>query len=381
MDRQEKVELLGMAATYDVCAGPCASPADSRHDKLARYIAHAVMAGGQCVRLLKVLLTNVCENDCAYCGIRASRDTPRTAFTPDELARCFDEMHRAGLVDGLFLSSGVCTNAVREMDRMLATVELVRRRYQFDGYIHLKILPGATADQIERAAHLANRISANLEAPNAERLARLSTRKQFDSQLLPALRVAARLVRESGRRLAPAGVTTQFVVGAAEESDREILDTVSRLYGELGLARAYYSAFTPIPHTPLEDRAPTPPVREYRLYQSDFLLRRYGFRLDELVFDGQGNLPAGHDPKVAWAKAHPELFPVEVNRASREMLLRVPGIGPTLAERIVRERRRGKLTELAHLRELGVCVERAAPYVLLDGRRPAYQLSLWSEPT
>ena len=335
------------------------------------------MPGGRRIKLLKVLLTNICENDCAYCAFRASRDVARQALRPQELARAFDEMRRAGMVQGLFLSSGICQHAVREMDRMLVAVEIVRQVYEFKGYIHLKILPGAEPAQVERAAQLADRISTNLEAPNAERLARLSDRKAFEGQLLPALQTASRLHRGSGRRLAPAGVTTQFVVGAAEESDHEILTTASRLYHELGLARAYYSAFSPIAGTPLEEHPPTPALRQQRLYQSDFLLRRYGFRFDELVFEPGGNLPSDRDPKTAWAGVHPEQFPVEVNTAGREQLLRIPGIGPIIAERILHERLRGRLTDLSHLRIMGANVGRAAGFVLLDGRRPPRQLSLW----
>ena len=296
---------------------------------------------------------------------------------PQELARTFDEMRRAGLVQGLFLSSGICGRPAREMDRMLVAVEIVRQVYEFRGSIHLKILPGAEPAQIERAAQLADRISTNLEAPSATRLARLSDRKAFDAQLMPALQVASAVRRQSGGRLAPAGVTTQFVVGASDESDQEILVTAARLYGELGLARAYYSALRPVAGTPLEDHAPTPKLRQHRLYQSDFLLRRYGYAFHDLVFDGQGNLPSERDPKQAWADRHPDQFPIEVNVAGREQLLRVPGIGPLIAERIIRERRRGRLTDLSHLHTMGANVARAGEYVLLDGRRPARQLSLW----
>jgi len=376
MDMREKIEYLGQASEFDLCGDGCAEKPTRRRD-LRDAIASALMPGGRSIKLLKVLLTNICENDCAYCAIRASRDTERQALRPQELARSFDEMRRAGLVQGLFLSSGICQNPVREMDRLLVSVEIVRQVYEFRGYIHLKVLPGAQPAQIERAAHLADRISTNLEAPNPARLARLSHAKVFDAQLLAALQMASKVRRRSGGRLAPAGVTTQFVVGAAEESDHEILDTAAHLYRDLGLARAYYSAFRPIAGTPLEGHAPTPALRQRRLYQSDFLLRRYGYSFDELIFDEEGNLPMGRDPKQLWADRHPELFPLEVNTAGREQLLRVPGIGPTIVERILQERRLGRLTDLAHLRTMGANVARAAEYILLDGRRPARQLSLW----
>jgi predicted DNA-binding helix-hairpin-helix protein len=192
------------------------------------------------------------------------------------------------------------------------------------------------------------------------------------------MRVAKRLIDASGGRLAPAGQTTQFVVGAAGEPDQEILSTTARLYGELDLKRAYYSAFQPVPGTPLDGREPTPAWREHRLYQADWLLRFYGFGFDELIFDLDGNLPRKADPKMMYAQAHPELFPIEVNRAPREELLRVPGLGPRSVGRILRRRRQGALRELVDLGKAGVVVKRAAPFILLDGRRAPYQLPLWS---
>ena len=354
-------------------------PSSSRvGTELVHCVSHALMAGRR-VPLLRVLLTNLCWNDCAYCAFRSQRDTRRLAFRPEELARGFDQMRRAGLVKGLFLSSGLGVDPMREMDRMLATVEMVREHYEFRGYVHLKILPGSSPDQIERAVQLADRVSTNLEAPNPERLALLSKGKVFENQLMAALRGASRSIRSSGGRLAPAGVATQFVVGAVDESDREILSTSAEVYRTLGLARIYYSRFGPVPDTPLEGQVGTPLAREHRLYQADFLLRRYGFEFESFVFDERGNLPAGQDPKLAWARAHPEAFPIEVNLATRPMLLQVPGIGPVVADRILRERQRGTLSDLAHLRKMGARVDRVAPYVLLDGRRPARQLPLWRE--
>jgi predicted DNA-binding helix-hairpin-helix protein len=333
------------------------------------------------VRVLKVLMTNVCEKNCYYCGIRASRDVPRTSFTPEELARAFDQMHRAALVDGLFLSSAVCVAADRTMDRMIACVELVRTRYQFAGYVHLKLLPGASEAHILRAMQLAHRVSVNLEAPSAARLAVIAPRKEFRTELGEPMRIAKRLIDESGgrgiSRLAPAGQTTQFVVGAAGEPDQEILSTTARLYRELDLRRAYFSAFQPVPGTPLDGREPTPAWREHRLYQADWLLRFYHFAFEDLVFDEGGNLPRKADPKMMYARAHPEFFPVEINRASREELLRVPGLGPRSVGRILSWRREGVLRELADLRNAGAVAERAAPFVLLDGQQPPHQLPLW----
>ena len=377
MDTHAKVEVLGEASTYDICTASSASPTLRPGQDLQHSITSVAMPGGRGKKVLKVLLSNICENDCAYCAMRAERDLHRVAFRPEELANCFDQMWRAGLVEGLFLSSGVCNNAVREMDRMIATVEIIRRRYEFAGYVHLKLLPGVTTDQIERAAQLGDRISINLEAPNEGRLALLSARKGFQTDLMSVLQTASRLVQERDGRTRASSVTTQFVVGAAGESDREILHTSTQLYGALGLARAYYSAFSPIPDTPLAHQAPVSPQRQHRLYQSDFLVRQYGFSFDDLFFGERGDLPLQHDPKVAWARMHPELFPIEVNRAGRGDLLRIPGIGPIVADRIIRERRRARITEVCHLRKMGARVGSATEYVLLNGRRPDYQLTLW----
>ena len=376
MDVVQKIETLGQSAQYDLC-NAC-GPAARKRDDLGRWIYPAALPDGKRVRVLKVLMTNVCEKNCHYCGVRASRDVRRTSFQPEELARAFDRMHRADLVDGLFLSSGVCTSADRTMDRMIACVELIRTRYNFAGYVHLKLLPGASEAHVERAVQLAHRVSVNLEAPNAERLAAIAPHKDFFEELAQPMQVAKRLIDESGGRLAPAGQTTQFVVGAAGEPDQEILSTTERLYRELDLRRAYFSAFQPVPGTPLDGREPTPAWREHRLYQADWLLRFYDFTFDDLVFGSEGNLPRKADPKMMHARAHPELFPVEVNRAPRKQLLRVPGLGPRSVARILRWRRQGTLRELAHLSRAGASASRAAPYGLVDGQRPPHQLPVWA---
>jgi predicted DNA-binding helix-hairpin-helix protein len=376
MDISTKIETLGKSAQYDLC-NDCGATGNRQRDDLGRWIYPTALPDGKRVRVLKVLMTNVCEKNCGYCGIRAGRDVPRTSFTPEELARAFDRMVRADLVDGLFLSSGVCAGPDRTMDRMLACVERIRLVDGFRGYIHLKLLPGASEAHIEQAVQLAQRVSVNLEAPNAERLAAIAPHKDFFEELARPMRIAKRLIDASGGRLAPAGQTTQFVVGAAGEPDSEILSTSARLYDELGLRRAYYSAFSPVPGTALEDRPATPAWREHRLYQADWLLRFYGFRMDDLVFDAGGNLTRAADPKRMYAQCHPELFPVEVNQAGRAELLRVPGLGPQSVDRILSWRRRGTFKELSHLTKAGAVAGRAAPYILLNGRRPPHQLPLW----
>jgi predicted DNA-binding helix-hairpin-helix protein len=332
------------------------------------------MPGGKRIALLKTLMTSACERDCYYCAFRAGRDFRRETFSPDEMARAFDEMARRGQAEGLFLSSGVAGGGLRTQDKLIAAAEILRGKYGFRGYIHLKIMPGAEVEQIRRAMQLADRVSVNLEAPNTQRLSQLAPHKVFVEELVRPLRIIESIRRQQGG--GPSS-TTQFVVGGADESDHELLATAAQVVREARLARVYFSSFRPVPGTPLEQHPPASPLREHRLYQSDFLLRQYGFGFDDLIFDERGNLPLDADPKVVWARQHLAHAPIELNRAGRLELLRVPGIGPQTAEAILRERRTGHLRELTDLRKLGGAASRAAPFVLLDGRRPAYQLPLW----
>ena len=377
MDTFEKLQALSQQMAIEPAeevsamgAGPTACGVDPD----AGMIHRAIMPGGKRIALLKTLLTSACERDCYYCPFRAGRDFRRATFSADEMARVFDAMSRRGQVEGLFLSSGIAGGGIRTQDKLIASAEILRRKYNFRGYIHLKIMPGAEVEQIRRAMQLADRVSVNLEAPNTQRLAQLAPHKVFLEELVRPLKLIESIRREQG---GGPGSTTQFVVGGADETDRELLTTCAQLLREARLSRVYFSKFNPVPGTPLEDRAPENPLREHRLYQSDFLLRQYGFRFDDLVFDERGNLPLDTDPKVAWAKQHLAHTPVELNRAGKSELLRVPGIGPKTVDVILRERRKGRLRDLTDLHKLGVIAARAAPFVLLDGRRPAYQLPLW----
>jgi len=374
-DAQQKMRLLGQMAGLD-CDGEPTARQRRKRDFLEGAVYQVQRPDGP-MTVLRTMQTSACERNCHYCPFRAGRSrTVRLRFDPDELAREFDRMQRAGVVSGLFLSSGIVGGGVRAMDSMLATVELVRRKYGYRGYVHLKIMPGAEQAQVEQAIRLADRVSINLEGASAERLACLAPQKDFEGELLRAMRWVRQMAQVWGPGKVPS-LTTQFVVGPAGESDRELLTTADRLYREMGLARAYYSRFKPVFDTPLADVAPTPTVRQHRLYQADWLLRFYGFTLDDLPFDPGGALPTDVDPKLAWARRHLAHRPVEVNRASRRELLRVPGIGPRSADAILRARRRGRLRDLADLRALGAVAGRAAPFVLLDGRRPPRQLELW----
>lgn len=373
MDRDQKIEILGRAAQYDICRG-CGSDSSRHRNEMDRWIYPAVRPDGKRVSMLKVLQTNACANDCAYCVNRSRRDTRRVNFSSDELARTFDEMARANLVEGLFLSSGIWGSASQAMERMLATVEMVRKRYAFRGYVHLKILPGADDASIEAAVSMADRVSVNLEVPNAQRIGALSDKKDFRQELLAPLRKADEIRRQQDRRVS---MTTQFVVGAAGESDRELVTSADWLYRNLHLARAYYSAFQPVRNTPLENHPGTPTWREHRLYQTDFLLRQYDFCVEEIVFDKKGHLPREADPKLLWARRHPEEYPIEVNTAGRKRLLRIPGIGPASVNKILKRRQQGTLRGFDHAGISETLAQRATPFVLFDGKRPPFQLSMW----
>lgn len=343
-------------------------------------VSYAALPGGRRMPMLKTLLTSACERDCFYCPFRARRNFRRATFKPEEMATVFTQMHRAGMVEGLFLSSGIAGGGVRTQDRLLATAEQLRNAHAYRGYLHLKLMPGTEKDQVLAAMRLADRVSVNLEAPSTERLRLLAPHKVFLEELLQPLKWADELRRslapaEAGRLRWPS-LVTQFVVGGAGESDLEIMSTTAYLTRQLRLARVYFSAFHPVPDTPLENHAAENPWREHRLYQASFLLRDYGFGLEDLPFAQDGRLPLEMDPKLAWAQHHLHAAPLEVNRADRRDLLRIPGIGPKGVEAILTARRRGTLRSLRDLKALGVLAERAAPFILLNGRQPAYQLRL-----
>jgi predicted DNA-binding helix-hairpin-helix protein len=343
-------------------------------------ISQAVLPGGRRMPMLKTLLTSACERNCYYCPFRAGRNFRRATFKPEEMAGVYAQMHRAGMVEGMFLSSGIAGGGVRTQDRLIDTIEILRRRHEYRGFVHLKLMPGLEREQVLRSMQLADRISINLEAPNTARLARLAPRKIFLEELLQPLKWAheIRLTQLPHTTLSGRwpSLVTQLVVGAVGEDDLEILTTTSYLTKQLRLGRVYFSAFHPVPDTPLENHAPENPWREHRLYQASFLLRDYGFELEDMPFTQQGRLPLEVDPKLAWAQQNLNGAPLELNRADKRELLRIPGIGPKGAESIVMARRHGTLRELRDLRKLGILVARAAPFILLNGRQPAYQLAL-----
>jgi len=365
LDAYSKLKILGEVARFDVCGFPSVFTGKNRKFQRFKFIYPAVGKKGHCVRLFKVLQSNACEGNCFYCSNRKDRNFQRISFTPDELAKLFLQYYSKGLVDGLFLSSAINRSADQSEERMLKTVQLLRTRHGYRGYIHYKVLPGTDESIINTAARLADRLSINLEAPSAKHLAELSPSKNYVSDLLGGLE---KIVRVNRQKPLKAGITTQLVVGAAKETDREILNLSGRLYQGYKLWRVYYSAFMPIMDTPLDNLSPCSPLREYRLYQADFLLRRYGFTPQELPFEKNGNLPQDHDPKLAWALRHEDKFPVEVNKVDFHELIRVPGIGRISARRIVETRKQGKFTRLNQLRRTGVVTARARNFLTLQGR-------------
>jgi len=376
MDRHQRLAILAEAATGDRERGllsrviPSGNPVG---------ITKVRLPGGGSTNIMRVMQTNACSLSCGYCPTFCGGKVKRTALAAEEVATTFMEAHRAGLTQGLFLTSGVPGKPTRAMDRMLAAVEILRRKEGYQGYVHIKLLPGAEPAQVEQATRLANRVSINLEGPCNAYVRRLAQEKDFSGDLLPKLELAGRLLRDRGKT---AGTTTQFVVGAAGEKDREILSVVARLESERLLHHAHFSAFQPVVGTPMEGEKATPALREFRLYQAEHLLRQYGFAFEELPFDSDDNLPLDYDPKTAWALRHAEQFPLEVRTAPYELLLRVPGVGPKAAQTLVNERRRSVIRGAEDLKRVGVDTVRAGYFLALRGHRlapalPAHQLRLF----
>ena len=363
------------------CFTPKARPEFTEREKRAAFIQPAQLPNGKQIKLLKTLLSSACERDCFYCPFRAGRDFRRATFKPQEFAEMFMKMHQSGMAEGIFLSSGIAAGGANTQNRMLDTAEILRNKLGFRGYLHLKIMPGAEKGQVLRLMQLADRVSINLEAPNRERLAKLAPNKNFFEELFTPLKWV-----EEIRQSQPAykgwngrwpSTVTQFVAGGSDETDLELLSTTDWLMKNVRIKRAYYSAFFPIRDTPMENKAAVDPIREHRLYQASFLLRDYEFDLEDMPFLRDGNLPLPTDPKLAWAQQNLKEKPLEINKAERRDLLRIPGIGPRGADAILRARRTRKLRDLTSLRKLGIVVTRIAPFVLLDGKRVESQLKMF----
>ena len=423
---QEKLELLADAAKYDVS---CTSSGSDRRGKsgslgnsCAAGICHSFAADGRCISLLKILLSNDCVYDCKYCINRASNDRPRATFTPDEICLLTVEFYRRNMIEGLFLSSAVCRNPTFTMELMYQTLFTLRKRYHFNGYLHVKAIPGAPPELVEKIGYLADRMSINLELPTREGLRTLAPHKTQSSLLKPMRQIqqgiadyrittgkSALMERSSGNRylshtifdhpkkltssaadpalsaasdaslfpsprertepFVPAGQSTQMIIGATDETDFQLLSTSQVLYQKFDLKRVFYSAYIPLNEdAALPDLSTPPPLlREHRLYQADWLLRYYGFHAEELLDEEHPNFLLSMDPKCDWALRHPEYFPVEINTADYDLLLRVPGIGPKSAMRILNSRRYSHLT-FEHIRKIGVVLKRARFFITCGGK-------------
>ncbi len=383
MDVLEKLTILTDAAKYDAA---CTSSGGTRTAKRG-YIGntsssiagccHTFSADGRCVTLLKVLMTNRCVYDCKYCVNRRSNDTRRTAFTPEELADLTIQFYRRNYIEGLFLSSGVLRSPDHTMELMIRCLRLLRETYRFNGYIHAKAIPGAAPELVEQLGLLADRLSVNIELPSEAGLKTLAPDKTKSAILAPMRQIQLRnrqsreeLVKyRHAPRFAPAGQSTQLIVGATPDSDFHILRLTQGLYDRYRLKRVFYSAYVPVvEHTLLPAKDVKPPLlREHRLYQADWLLRFYGFRAEELLDEDHRNFDPRVDPKCSWALSHLDFFPVEVNTADYETLLRIPGVGVTSARRILTARRVGRL-HIDDLKKLGVVMKRAQYFLTASGR-------------
>ena len=381
MDLLQKLEILADAAKYDAS---CASSGTVRRNSLGEKagigstegmgICHAYAPDGRCISLLKILLTNSCIYDCAYCINRRSSNVRRARFTPEEVVTLTLGFYRRNCIEGLFLSSGIIRNPDYTMEQVVRVAKLLREEHGFRGYIHLKTIPDAAPELLAEAGRYADRLSINVELPTEQALERLAPEKDLSGirRSMGRMRLRIEEARASSRapRFAPAGQSTQVIVGADASSDRDILAMSTNLYGNYGLRRVYYSAFSPIPDASAQlppQRAPL--VREHRLYQADWLMRFYGFEAGELVTDGAGNLDLAKDPKLAWALANRGRFPVDVNTADRELLLRVPGLGVRVVERLITVRRHGRL-RLADISRLSRSLKKIKPFIIAEDWRP-----------
>ncbi len=377
----EKLSILADAAKYDVSCASSGSKRDNKEKNLGDTtgigICHSYTEDGRCVSLLKILLTNHCIFDCAYCVSRKSNDIKRAAFTVQEVVDLTINFYRRNYIEGLFLSSGIFKNADYTMERLILVAKTLRQEHKFNGYIHLKTIPGASELLIKEAGLYADRLSMNIEIPTDEGLKVLAPDKKRSEMTTPMQQISTGIVASKEERkvfrtapsYAPAGLSSQMVIGATGESDLDIMQTADTLYQNYSLKRVYYSGYVPISE---DNRLPTlgspvPMLREHRLYQTDWLMRVYGFKRDEILNDQNKNLDLLLDPKIGWALRNLHLFPLDINKADREMLLRVPGIGFKSVEKIIQARRFNALT-FEHLLKIGVIVSRAKYFIVCAQR-------------
>src|SRR4051812_1269303 len=391
MDVQRKLEILADAAKYDAsCASSSTEQRDSRDGKglgstaPGMGICHSYAPDGRCISLLKVLLTNACNYDCLYCVNRASSNVKRARFTVDEVVQLTLDFYRRNYIEGLFLSSGIIRNADYTMEQVVGVARKLREQHHFRGYIHLKTIPEADDALITEAGKYADRLSINIEVPEEDSLAKLAPEKDVRAirRTMGRLRLKLDEARDNDKaatkakppRFAPAGQSTQMIIGADAATDKTILDTSANLYGSYRLKRVYYSAFSPIPDASRSLPLAAPPlIREHRLYQADWLMRFYGFDAGEIVDERAGMLSLDIDPKLAWALRHRDRFPLDVATASREQLLRVPGFGTRAVDRIIATRRLTSI-RVEDLARLHIPGKKALPFIVLGNHRPQRHL-------
>lgn len=380
MDLKTKLSILSDAAKYDAS---CSSSGSSRSNKsggvgnAARSgICHSWSEDGRCISLLKILFTNKCIYDCAYCVNRASNDKPRASFTPEEVVKLTINFYRRNYIEGLFLSSAVEKNPDYTMEQMLEVVKKLREEHKFNGYIHLKAIPGADAQLIEKAGTYADRMSVNIELPSNEGLQKLAPGKKKEDILKPMNMIGSKIVERKENKkkynntpdFVPAGQSTQLIVGATPEPDYQILRLSESLYQKMNLKRVYYSAYVPVNQDSNLPAIPKPPLlREHRLYQADWLLRFYGFSSDELLNEGNPELDLDFDPKMDWALRNLDMFPIEINKAGYETLLRIPGIGVRSAKKIISARQE-KALYYKDLKKIGPALNRAKYFITCRGK-------------
>ena len=380
MDLQRKLDILSSAAKYDVS---CSSSGSNRKNKnggignaATSGICHSFTPDGRCVSLLKILMTNVCIYDCSYCINRSSYDVPRATFTPDEICDITINFYKRNYIEGLFLSSAIIKDANFTMEKLYEVVYKLRNFYNFNGYIHLKAIPGADQEIIDKAGLLVDRMSVNIELPSSDSLKILAPDKDKNKILLPMKNISNNIIQNKSERknfrnapkFVPGGQSTQLIVGASPESDLKILTLSENLYKKMNLKRVYYSAFVPVTNDKrLPDLKNPPTLREHRLYQADWLLRFYGFNAKELLSEENPNFDINFDPKTNWALQNMHLFPIEINRAPKEMLLRIPGVGGKSVQRIMAIRRVSNIT-FEDLKKIGVVLKRAQYFITCNGK-------------
>lgn len=377
MISQEKLTILTESAKYDVSCSSSGSGRKNAGGIGNGYISgccHSFTPDGRCISLLKILLSNDCIYNCKYCPNRLDADVPRATATPDEICELTIDFYKRNYIEGLFLSSAVCKNPDYTMERLLLTVKKLRTEYNFHGYIHLKGIPKADPLLMQEAARYADRMSYNIELPSEKSLKLLAPQKSKESLLLPmrSLALQTQQFKEEKKKglvkghFLPAGQTTQMIIGASPEPDGQVLRLTQALYRKNDLKRVYYSSYVPVVHDSLLPDTPTGQLREHRLYQADWLLRFYGFTVEELLTEEE-NLSMEFDPKCAWALKNMHLFPVEINRAPLEVLLRVPGIGAKNAYKIIQARKYTKLS-FESLSKMRVALKRAKHFITCDGK-------------